>query len=75
MTTKLRAEGMNLKGVPSVIVVMGRWHRGHIGVEAHILGVFGGDDRMEKATARCKEVLTAESPRAEAWIVGDFFVQ
>jgi hypothetical protein len=77
MTTKLRAEGMNLKGVPSVIVVMGRWHPDGIGQggEAEILGVFGGEDRKEKATARCKEALSGEDARAEVWLAGDFFVQ
>ena len=72
MTTKIRAEGMNLKGVPSVIVVMGKWMQES---EPHLLGVFGGEDRLAKATARCEEVLSGENARAEAWIVGDFFVQ
>ena len=77
MTTKLRAEGMNLKGVPSVIVVMARWHPNGIGQgdENHILGVFGGEDRLEKATARITQAVTDQPPRAAAWIEGDFFVQ
>lgn len=72
MTTKLRAEGMNFKGVPSVIVVMGLWDMNGID---HIIGVFGGEDRVEKANASIKEALTADDPRYSAWIKGDFFVQ
>ena len=68
----IKGAGMNLKGVPSVIVAMGKWTRDG---EAQCIGVFGGEDRVEKATARCAEVLSGESPRAEAWIEGDFFVQ
>ena len=69
-----RIEGhvMDLRGVPSVIVVMGKWHKGD---EPHVLGVFGGEDAATKAAARCEEALSAEIPREEAWIVGDFFVQ
>lgn len=72
MTTKNRVAGMNLKGVPSVIVVMARWHPSD---EPHILGVFGGEDRKAKAEAEIAQVLGAETPRAHAWINGDFFVQ
>lgn len=77
MGGRIEGSGMDLKGVPSVIVAMGRWHPNGIGQgdEAEVIGVFGGEDRLAKATARCKEVLSGESPRAEAWIVGDFFVQ
>jgi len=64
---------MNLKGVPSVIVVVGQWL---LGGPEHVLGVFGGEDRVQKAQVKIAEVLTCEvAPRATARMVGDFFVQ
>lgn len=73
MGGKIEGASMNLKGVPSVIVVMAQWH---LGGPEHVLGVFGGEDREKNANARIQEVLTNEvAPRATARIVGDFFVQ
>jgi hypothetical protein len=70
MTTKLRAEGMNLKGVPTVTVVFGEWHPKSL---MHIVGIFHTEDDAE-AKVQEELAVTGELRRFRVWR-STFFVQ
>ena len=69
---------MNLKGQPTIVVLMGIWKTGD---SPHIIGLFHS---REKAQAEAHATLNAVPDtalsgaslrRTEAWIAGEFFVQ